>query len=63
MKYLVERSWITSRAIRTENKGRQAMIYNLSRPFHEIMDIIETEKKIEAANQLALVQKLQYHLR
>jgi len=63
MKYLVEQSWITSRVIRTENKGRPALIYSLSRPFYEIMDIIETEKKKEATNQIALVQKLQYHLR
>ena len=63
MKYLAKQRWITSRAIRTESKGRPAMIYGLSRPFHEIMDIIETETKKEATNQIALVQKLQYHLR
>ena len=63
MKYLVRQRWIIGRAIRTENKGRPAMEYCLSRPFHEIMEIIETEKKQEATNQIALVQKLQYHLR
>jgi len=35
----------------------------LAKPIHETMDCIENEKKNEASNQLALVQKLRQHLR
>ncbi len=63
MGYLSEQSWITSRDSRAESKGRPFKIYRLSRPFHEIMDSLEKEKKNEATRQLILVQKLQYYLR
>ena len=63
MHYLIGKSWITRRDSKPESKGRVVRIYRLSRPFHEIMDVIENEKNKEAANQLALVQKLQYYLR
>jgi predicted transcriptional regulator len=63
MRYLVEQSWITSRESKAESKGRPVKIYELSRPIHEIMDSIEKEKKKEATNQLALVQKLRDYIR
>jgi predicted transcriptional regulator len=63
MRYLIGKDWITRRESKPESKGRAVRLYRLSRPFHEIMDIIENEKRREATNQLALVQKLQYHLR
>ena len=63
MYYLIGKNWITRRESKPESKGRVVNIYELSKPFHEIMDIIEHEKKKEATAQLALLQKLQYHLR
>jgi predicted transcriptional regulator len=63
MRYLIDQSWITSRDSKKESKGRPVKIYGLSKPFHEIMDSIETEKKKEATNQFALIQKLQTYLR
>ncbi len=63
MHYLIGKSWIARQEGNPEGKGRMVRIYRLSIPFHEIMDIIENEKKKEATSQLALIQKLQYHLR
>ncbi len=63
MRYLSEQSWITSRESRAESKGRPFKVYRLSRPFHEIMDSLENEKKKEATNQFALIQKLHTYLR
>jgi len=63
MKYLMDRGWIRSRENPSENKGRPNKIYELAKPIHEIIDCIENEKKIEASNKLALVQKLREHLR
>ena len=39
-------------------KGRPLKIYRLSKSFAQIMQIIEKQKKEEAKNHLALVQKL-----
>ncbi len=63
MRYLSKRSWITGQESRPENKGRPVRIYRLSRPFHEIMDSLENEKRNEAASQFALMQKLPAYLR
>jgi len=63
MKYLMAHGWIRSRESSGERKGRPRKIYDLAKPIQEIMDCIENEKKIEAGNQLALVQKLREHLR
>ena len=62
MRYLTGQRWITYHERKDEGKGRPVKIYELSRPMHEIMNSIENEKKNEAANQDALVQKLQYYL-
>jgi predicted transcriptional regulator len=63
MRYLSERSWVTGQESRLENKGRPVRVYRLSRPFHEIMDSLENQKKNEATSQSALIQKLQTYLR
>jgi predicted transcriptional regulator len=63
MKYLMDQGWIRSRESSGESKGRPIKIYELAKPFNEIMDCIENEKKTEANNKLALVQKLRQHLR
>ena len=63
MKYLMDQGWIRSRESSGESKGRPIKIYELAKPFNEIMDCIENEKKNEANNKLALVQKLRQHFR
>lgn len=63
MRYLIQQSWVTSRETKAESTGRAIKIYELSKPFHEIIDCIENEKKKDAINQLTLIQKLQYYLR
>jgi predicted transcriptional regulator len=62
MRYLAEQNWISSRDSKAESKGRPIKIYELSKPIDEIMDSIEKEKKKEAQNQLAMVQKLRDYL-
>jgi len=62
MRYLMDQGWIRSRESSGENKGRPMKIYTLAKSIDEIMNCIENEKKIEASNQLALVQKLREHL-
>ena len=63
MRFLLEQHWISNRESKAESKGRPVKIYELAKPFNEIMDCIENEKKNEANNKLALVQKLREHLR
>jgi predicted transcriptional regulator len=63
MKYLMNQGWIRSCESSGESKGRPIKIYELAKPFNEIMDCIENEKKNEANNKLALVQKVREHLR
>jgi len=63
MKYLMDQGWIRSRESSGESEGRPIKIYDLAKPFNVIMDCIENEKKNEANNKLALVQKLRQHLR
>lgn len=62
MKYLMDQGWIRSRECSGESKGRPIKVYELAKSIHEIMDCIENEKKNEAINKLALVQKLREHL-
>jgi len=63
MRYLFDQDWITSRESKAESKGRPVKIYELSRSINEIMNSIEKEKKQEAKNQLAMVQKLRDYIR
>lgn len=58
MKYLMDQGWIRSRESSGECKGRPIKIYELAKPFNEIMDCIESEKTNEVNNNLALIQKL-----
>ena len=62
MRYLFDQDWITSRESKAESKGRPVKIYELSRSINEIMNSIEKEKKQEAKNQLAMVQKLRDYI-
>ena len=63
MRYLKEQGWISSRESKAESKGRPVKIYKLSRPVNKIMDNIEKEKKAEANNQLAMIQKVRDYIR
>ena len=58
MGVLLARGWISTREIRTENKGRPVKKYLLSRPFLEIIDSIETEKVTELDHQLSLIRSI-----
>ncbi|MDD1697242.1 MAG: ArsR family transcriptional regulator [Methanoregula sp.] len=61
--YLMDLGWIKSRGSTGENKGHQIKIYELAKPFSEIMDCIEKDKITEINKKLALVQKVREHLR
>jgi len=63
MQHLMEQGWIRSHESSVESKGRPMKFYELAKPINEIIECIENEKKIEAKNQLALVQKLRKHIR
>ena len=62
IRYLAEQHWISARDSKGETKSRPVKIYELSRPIEKIMDSIEKEKKKEAQNQLAMVQKLRDYI-
>jgi predicted transcriptional regulator len=62
MRYLMDQGWIRSRENSADSKGRPIKIYELAKPYNEIMDCIENEKKNEVNSQLALVQKLQEYV-
>jgi len=61
-KYLKDKGWIRSHEDFTANKGRPKKVYELAKPITEIMDNIEMEKRKEAKDRLALLQKLQNYL-
>ena len=58
MKYLKEQGWIKSRKSSTGNKGRRMIVYKLAKSVSAIIDSIESGKKNETRNQLALIRKL-----
>ncbi len=62
MRSLSEKGWIRSREVSAETLGRPTKIYTLARPITEIMNSIETEKKEEANQQLALIRKLRDYI-
>jgi predicted transcriptional regulator len=62
MRYLMNKGWIRSRENSANSNGRLIKIYELAKPYNEIMDSIENEKKNEVSSQLALVQKLQEYV-
>ena len=62
MRYLMDKGWIRSRESSADSRSRPIKIYELAKPYNEIMDCIENEKKNEVSSQLALVQKLQEYV-
>lgn len=58
MKYLIDQGWVKSHESHSEHKGRPMKVFGLAKPISRIMDSIETEKKNETKNQLALIGKL-----
>ena len=62
MAALIEQKWVENREIKAENKGRPVKIYRLSHPFGEIVDVIEREKRDQAATQLSLIQEIRNYI-
>jgi len=62
MSHLIGYGWVTSREIKAEKKGRPVKIYHLAKPITDIMDSIEKEKREEATNQLAMIQKIRDYI-
>jgi predicted transcriptional regulator len=59
---LIDQTWVENREIKAENKGRPVKIYRLSRPFGEIIDTVEREKREEANKQLSLIQQIRNYI-
>ena len=62
MHYLIGQDWIRIRENKAEGKGRPVKIYSLSKAIDKIMISIEKEKKEQAKQQLARVQKLREYI-
>ena len=62
MHYLIGQDWIRIRENKAEGKGRPVKIYSLSKPIDKIMNSIEKEKKEQAKQQIARVQKLREYI-
>jgi predicted transcriptional regulator len=62
MQYLIGKDWIRIRENKTDGKGRPVKVYSLSRPIDRIMNSIEKDKKEQAKQQLARVQKLREYI-
>lgn len=62
MHYLIGQDWIKIRENKTEGKGRPVKVYSLSKPIDKIMNAIEKDKKDQAKQQIARVQKLREFL-
>ena len=62
MHYLIGQDWIKIKENKTEGKGRPVKIYSLGKPIERIMNSIEKEKKEQARQQLARVQKLREYV-
>jgi len=58
LRLLLEQNWIRCSKSKAEGIGRPVKIYELARSIHEIMDCIETKKKIEVSKNLAVIQKI-----
>ena len=58
IKYLTNQGWINRGKVPSEGKGRPQKKYRLSVKITEIVSSIESQKKSEAKNQLALVRKM-----
>ena len=62
MHYLISKEWIRMRENKAEGKGRPVKIYSLSKTIDKIMISFEKEKKEQAKQQLARVQKLRDYI-
>jgi predicted transcriptional regulator len=62
MQYLKKQGWIKSQENKAKSKGRPVKIYELAKPFPEIVSGIEKEKIKEANDQLQLIQKLRKYV-
>jgi predicted transcriptional regulator len=62
MKSMIELGWIKSRETPSEKQGRPTKVYTLAKPFDEIINCIESEKKNETRNKIALFRKLRNYL-
>ena len=62
MQYLKKQGWIKSQENKAKSKGRPVKIYELAKPFPEIVSGIEKEKIKEANDQLQLIQKLRNYV-
>jgi predicted transcriptional regulator len=62
MAALTDQKWVENHEIKAENKGRPVKIYRLSNPFSEIVDVIEREKREQAATQLSLIQEIRTYI-
>jgi predicted transcriptional regulator len=62
MHYLIGQDWIKIRENKADGKGRPVKIYSLSKPIDKIMNTIEKDKKEQAKQQLARVQKLREYI-
>lgn len=62
MHYLIGQDWIKIRENKTEGKGRPVKVYSLSKPIDKIMNAIEKDKKEQAKQQIARVQKLREYI-
>jgi predicted transcriptional regulator len=62
MHYLIGQDWIKIRENKAEGKGRPVKIYSLSKTIDKIMINIEKEKKEQAKQQIARVQKLREYI-
>ncbi|HSA38178.1 MAG TPA: ArsR family transcriptional regulator [Methanoregula sp.] len=62
MHFLISKDWIKIKENKAEGKGRPVKIYALSKPIEKIMNSIEKDKKDQAKQQLARVQKLREYI-
>jgi predicted transcriptional regulator len=63
MRYLIGQDWIKTAERKAEGKGRPVKIYSLSKSIDKIMNSIEKEKKEQAKQQIARVQKLREYVK
>ena len=61
MSYLQMRDWIASRESNNPGKGRPCKIYNLAKPFSDILGTIGKEKQQEVHKAIKLTKKLRQY--
>ena len=58
LRYLITRNWVACREMVVPARGRPHKIYNLERPFSDIIESIQEEKRLEANQKIKLAKKL-----